>query len=257
MTAQQRPAALITGGRRGIGRACAEELARRGFDVVVADVGAEGVEECEAAVRAAGAGFAFVLADVAREAEWGRLVSVAWDAFGGLECLVNNAGVSVASRGDLLDSDPADFDRVLAINLKAPFFLSIAVARRMIEAEAPRGHRTIINMASANATMVSPERGAYCLSKAAVPMLTQLFAVRLARHGITVHEIRPGVIRTEMTAVAKERYDARIAQGLSPIERWGEPVDVARAVAVLAAGDLSFMTGDALSVDGGLHLHRL
>jgi NAD(P)-dependent dehydrogenase (short-subunit alcohol dehydrogenase family) len=184
-------------------------------------------------------------------------VDAAGSAGSGLDCLVNNAGVSVAQRGDLLESDPDDFDRVLEINLKAPYFLSTAVARRMIEAGEPRGHRSIVNMASSNSTMVSPDRGAYCLSKAAVSMMTQLFAVRLAPHGITVHEIRPGVIRTDMTAVAKERYDKRIAEGLSPIARWGEPEDVARAVGVLASGELGFVTGNALPVDGGLHNPRL
>jgi NAD(P)-dependent dehydrogenase (short-subunit alcohol dehydrogenase family) len=253
----QRPAALVTGGRRGIGRACAVALAGKGFDVVLADISAEGVEETQAAIVAVGGRSAFVALDTADLAAHGPALAEAWAAFGGLECLVNNAGVSVANRGDLLDSDPADYDRVLAINLKGPFFLTIAVARRMLAAERWRGHRSIVNVASANSTIVSPERASYCISKAGLSMATRLFASRLGPHGITVNEVRPGIIRTDMTAVRSDRYDHLIAEGLTPIARWGTPEDVGRAVAILASGELAFTTGEALAIDGGLHIQRL
>jgi NAD(P)-dependent dehydrogenase (short-subunit alcohol dehydrogenase family) len=252
-----RPAALVTGARRGIGRGIATALAARGFDVVVSDIGTESADETLAAVRAHGVDAAFVPGDVADVAAHEAFSTRCWDAFGGIECVVNNAGVSVKVRGDLLETDLADFDRVMAINLRGPFFLTIALAKRMAAEKAPRGSRSVINISSANATIVAPDRPAYALSKTGVSMMTKMFAVRLAEYGIAVHEIRPGIIRTDMTAVRKERYDALIAQGLTPIARWGEPADVGRAIAALACGDIPFTTGDAFHIDGGLHIQKL
>lgn len=253
-----RPAALVTGARRGIGRAIAAALAARGFDVVGADLEAEGAAETEAAVTTAGGRFRFLCADIADTAGHAALVAAAWEAFGGLECLVNNAGVGVLSRGDLLEVSEASFDRCMAVNLRGGFFLAQALARRLLAEDAPRrGQRSILFISSANAAMPAADRGEYCISKAAVSMAAKLFAIRLAEAGIAVHEIRPGVIRTDMTAPVADRYSARIAAGLSPIRRWGEAEDIGRAVAALAAGELPFTTGDAFHIDGGLHLHRL
>jgi NAD(P)-dependent dehydrogenase (short-subunit alcohol dehydrogenase family) len=252
-----RPAALVTGARRGIGRGIAIALAARGFDLVVSDIAADGVEETLAAVRAHGVGATFVAGDVADVAAHEGFAARCWDAFGGIECVVNNAGVSVKVRGDLLATDLADFDRVMAINLRGPFFLTIALARRMAAVASPRGPRSVINISSANATIAAPDRPAYALSKTGVAMMTKLFAVRLAEYGIAVHEIRPGIIRTDMTAVAAERYDRLIGDGLTPIARWGEPADIGRAVAALACGHIPFTTGDAFHIDGGLHIQKL
>ncbi len=253
-----RPAALVTGARRGIGRATCAALAARGFDVVGADLSDDGAAETGAAVIAAGGSFRFLRADVAASTAHATLVEAAWDAFGGLECLVNNAGVGAMARGDLLDVTEASFDRCLNVNARGAFFLAQAAARRMVAPDAPRrGPRSLLFVSSANAFMPAVDRGEYCVSKAAVSMVTKLFAVRLAEAGIAVHEIRPGVIRTDMTAPVAERYAARIEAGLSPIRRWGEAEDVGGAIAALAAGDLPFTTGDAFHIDGGLHLHRL
>lgn len=253
-----RPAALVTGARRGIGRATCAALAARGFDVVGADLSDDGAAETEAAVVAGGGTFRFLTADVAAAATHGALVEAAWATFGGLECLVNNAGVGAIARGDLLDVTEASFDRCLGVNTRGAFFLAQAVARRMVAAAAPmRGSRSILFVSSANAFMPAVDRGEYCVSKAAASMVAKLFAVRLAEAGIAVHEIRPGVIRTDMTAPVAERYTARIEAGLSPIRRWGEAEDVGHAIAALAAGALPFTTGDAFHIDGGLHLHRL
>lgn len=253
-----RPAALVTGARRGIGRATCAALAARGFDVVGADLEAEGAAETEAAVAAAGGAFRFLAADVAATAAHGALVDAAWATFDGLECLVNNAGVGALARGDLLDVSEASFDRCLGVNARGAFFLAQAVARRMLSADAPaRGKRSLLFVSSANAFMPAVERGEYCVSKAAASMAAKLFAIRLADAGIAVHEIRPGVIRTDMTAAVADRYTARIEAGLSPIRRWGEAEEVGRAIAALAAGDIPFTTGDAFHIDGGLHLHRL
>jgi len=253
-----KPVALVTGGNRGIGRAIVLALAQRGFDVAFADTtqtAETGVTRQLAEER--GARTAFVRADIADLAQHARIVDAAHDLGGRLDALVNNAGVSVARRGDVLDVTPESFDRVLDINLRGTFFLTQAAARRML-ADPPGAHpRSIITITSANAILASPDRAEYCFSKAALSMLVRIFALRLGDAGIASYEVRPGVIRTAMTAVAAERYDRLISDGLTPIKRWGEADDVGRTVAALACGDLAFMTGDALHVDGGLHIRRL
>jgi NAD(P)-dependent dehydrogenase (short-subunit alcohol dehydrogenase family) len=255
--ADSKPAALVTGARRGIGRGIAVALAARGFNVVVNDAVADGLEqETLTACRAHGVAAQFVQADIADLAGHADLIARAWDAFGGLECLVNNAGVQMKVRGDLLDTDVADYDRLMSINLRGPFFLTCALAKRML-AESKRGPRSIVNISSANAWLPAPDRAAYALTKTGVSMMTKMFALRLADHGVMVHEIRPGIIRTDMTAVVREKYTGLIANGVSPICRWGETDDVGRTVAALAAADLPFTTGDAYHVDGGLHLAKL
>ena len=184
------------------------------------------------------------------------LAERAFAAFGGLECLVNNAGISAHRRGDLLEVTLASYDEVMAVNLRGPFFLTQDVARRFLVAPAASAPRSIISIASVNAVMASPDRGEYCLSKTGVSMMTKLYALRLAEAGIGVFEIRPGVIRTDMTAPVRERYEARIADGLSPIRRWGEGEDVARVAVALASGKFHFSTGEAVHVDGGMHISR-
>jgi len=257
MSAARRPVALVTGGRRGIGRAACVALARKGFDILAADIAEEGVAETEAEVRAAGGGFRFCLLDVARLEDHAAFVDEAWSSSGGIECLVNNAGVGALRRGDLLDVSPESWDRAFGVNARGNFFLTQAVARRMVEAGNTEATRSIVFVSSANVTLASPERGEYCASKAAVSMIARVFALRLAEHGIAVHEVRPGVIRTDLTAPVAEAYTRRIAEGLSPIRRWGEAEDVGRAIALLASGELTFTTGDALHIDGGLHIGRL
>ncbi|MDJ0390733.1 3-ketoacyl-ACP reductase [Roseomonas sp. E05] len=256
MSAARRPVALVTGGRRGIGRAACVALARKGFDILAADIAEEGVAETGAEVRMAGGGFRFRPLDVSRLEDHAAFLDAAWED-GGIDCLVNNAGVGALRRGDLLDVSPDSWDRAFGINARGSFFLTQAVARRMIEAGDPAAPRSIVFVSSANATLASPDRGEYCASKAAVSMLARVFALRLAEHGIAVHEVRPGVIRTDLTAPVAEAYTRRIAEGLSPIRRWGEAEDVGRAIALLASGELTFTTGDALHIDGGLHVGRL
>ena len=252
-----RPVALITGGRRGIGRGIAFALAEAGFDLVVTDLERDADAEATlAGIGARGAGASFTAGDVADLGAQEGLVEAAFAAFGRLDCLVNNAGVSVLSRGDLLDVAVESYDRCLGVNLRAPFFLTQRVARRMLEAPpATAGPpRSIVTITSVNAETPSPSRGEYCISKAGASMLTRLFALRLAPHGIGVFEIRPGIIRTPMTAPAAERYEREIARGITPIARWGEPADVGRAVATAATGGLPFSVGQVIYVDGGLSL---
>ncbi len=257
MSEEGNRAALVTGAGRGIGRAIAVSLASRGFAVVVNDLDASAeLAETVASIEKIGGRAKAVAADISDLDRHGAFVDEAWSAFGGIDCLVNNAGISVARRGDLLEVSPESFDRLIDVNLRGPFFLTQAVAARMI-AVPERGFRSIVTISSVSAQAASVERGEYCISKSGLAMMTKLFALRLAAHGIRVYEIRPGVIRTAMTAGVSERYDALFAQGLAPISRWGEPEEVGAAVSALASGAFPYSTGEAINVDGGLLVRRL
>lgn len=258
MSGQARARVFVTGARRGIGRAIAWAFAERGYDVVVNDrVEDEAAAATLAGIAGRGARGVFVGGDLADLGAQPALVERAFAAFGGLEVLVNNAGISVKRRGDMLEVTPESFDALIATNLRAPFFLTQLVARRWLGEPGAAHPRSIISIASVNSEMVSIDRAEYCLAKTGVSMMTELYAVRLAEAGIAVFEIRPGIIRTDMTAVVKDRYDRLIAGGVAPVKRWGEPEDVGRAAAALASGAFHFSTGSALHVDGGLHIHRL
>jgi NAD(P)-dependent dehydrogenase (short-subunit alcohol dehydrogenase family) len=258
--ASTRRCAMVTGGRRGIGRGICFALASAGFDVAVVDLqDDEASQSTLAGLQERGARAKFVRGDIAALATHAAIIDAVYDAFGGIDCLVNNAGVSVRKRGDLLDIEPDDFDRVVGINLRGTFFLTQAAARRMVaeprSAEAPA--RSIVTISSVNAWLVGPDRGEYCISKAGLTMMTKLFAVRLAPHRIHTYEVRPGIIETDMTAVAREKYDRLIGAGLTPIARWGTSEDIGTAVAALASGAVPFSTGDAYHVDGGMHIHKV
>ena len=248
---------FVTGGRRGIGRAIAFAFAEAGAAVVINDiVDDDAAHVTTEGITERGGRAHFLQGDIGDLAAQERLVQGSFAAFGGLDVLVNNAGVSVAQRGDMLDATPESFDRLIGVNLRAPFFLTQAVARRWLLEPATRP-RSIINIASANAVMAAIDRAEYCLSKTGVAMMTKLYAVRLAEAGIGVFELRPGVIRTDMTAVAKEHYDRLIEGGLTPIRRWGEPADLGPVAVALASGKFHFCTGQVVNVDGGLHIARL
>ena len=249
--------ALVTGAGGGIGAAVAAQLAAQGFAVIASDVeGQDQLGAVVAGIRKSGGEAVELRHDIADVERHAAFVEAAFEHFGGLDCLVNNAGVSVKLRGDLLDVTPESFDRLIAINLRGTFFLSQAVARRMLADTSPH-FRSLITISSANAAAASLDRGEYCISKAGLSMLVKLFALRLAEAGVNAYEIRPGVIRTPMTAVARAKYDARFAEGFTPINRWGEPQDIARTIAALAEGQFGFATGEVVNLDGGLHIARL
>lgn len=242
--------AIVTGAGRGIGLAIAEALSEAGF--VVARVSLEEAPEPTLAPDR-GAYYRCDLADLsAHETLLARIAA----ELGEPECLVNNAGVTSLQRGDLLELSPESYDRTLAINLRAGFFLTQAFARRRL-AQAPGTPGSIVFIGSANAEIVGENRADYCISKAGVAMTSKLFAARLAPHGIAVFEVRPGVIRTAMTEPATAKYDALLADGGIPMGRWGEPADIGRAVAALATGAIPYATGIHLDVGGGLQLHRV
>jgi NAD(P)-dependent dehydrogenase (short-subunit alcohol dehydrogenase family) len=245
-----RPVAIVTGASRGIGRAIADELGRTGFDLV-----GTGLDE-EEAFEVPGARSIYVAGDVSDLAGHQPLVDAAVAAFGRIDLLVNNAGMGAVERGDFLDLRPENYDRVMAVNLRGPMFLTQAVLRWML-ANPADGPRAIVNITSVSAAMASPERLDYCVSKAGLAMWSAGLALRLAAEGIAVFDVRPGIIRTDMTAASAPKHEERIAGGLVPAKRWGEPGDVATAVAALAGGGFSFATGSIVNVDGGLSIARL
>lgn len=237
--------ALVTGGSRGIGRGIAEKLRREGWQVAITSR--------SAADEAAQRDFLCLQADNSLAEDRERAVRAVLEAYGRIDLLVNNAGIAPRVRADLLEMSEDSMRELLRVNLEGPFFLTQRVARQMIEQKGGM----IVNITSMSAYTVSVNRGEYCVSKAGLSMMTRLFAARLAEYGIPVYEIRPGIIRTDMTAGVSAKYDALIEGGLTPIRRWGTPEDVAQAVYMLSQGLLPFSTGEVLNVDGGFHLQRL
>jgi len=262
-----RPVAIVTGASRGIGKAIAIELAALGYDVIGNhfDFDTEGkpdetrAVQTQKEIRDLGAQCEILRGDVSSAADRKKLIDLAKSKFGRADLLVNNAGVAPLKRADILEATEESFDRVMGINLKGPYFLTQQVANWMIEQKKkyPQRQFRIVNISSISAYTSSPSRGEYCLSKAAISMMTKLYADRLAEYNIGVFEIRPGIIATDMTSAVKDKYDKLIAEGLTPIKRWGQPEDIAKAVGAVAEGRLDFCTGTVINVDGGFHLRRL
>ncbi len=251
--------ALVTGASRGIGLAIARQLGLDGYNVVMVATGTR--EKNYAAISGLenlGITVGYVQADISKTEDRQRVVREAVALFGRIDVLVNNAGVAPAQRADLLDMTEESFDRVIGINTKGNMFLTQAVAKQMISQE-PIGERrgVIINISSCSSVVSSTNRGEYCVSKAGISMLTTLYADRLAREGILVHEVRPGVIDTDMTSTVHEKYNKLIDEGAFPISRWGKPEDVANAVSALASDKFLYTTGNYIDVDGGFHIKRL
>ncbi len=250
--------ALVTGAARGIGRGIAVALAQQGWSITInyrgnADAAAEALRQ----VEAAGGRGTVVQGDVALDADRRRLVDQTLATFGRIDMLVNNAGMGPRVRVDMLEMSPESYDEVMATNLKGPFFLTQRVAKVMRDAIATVTNPKIVNIGSVSAFASSTNRAEYCISKAGLSMMTTLYADRLAEYGINVYEVRPGIIATDLTSKVKDRYDHLIAGGLTPIRRWGQPDDVARAVAAIAQDLLPYSTGEVINVDGGFHLRRL
>ncbi|HNS19763.1 MAG TPA: 3-ketoacyl-ACP reductase [Sedimentisphaerales bacterium] len=253
-----RSVAIVTGASRGIGRSVALELASLGYDLVVNRAQEQEPEVLNEA-SALGAHCEFVAGSIAEAPTRQRIVDMAKARFGRCDLLVNNAGTGPAKRLDILEATEESFDRVLGINLKGPYFLTQLVANWMVQQRKEHSDRPlrIVNIGSISAYTSSPSRGEYCVSKAGIAMMTRLYADRLAEHNIGVFEVSPGIIETDMTRVVKDKYDKLIADGLTPIRRWGRPEDVAKAVGAIAEGRLDFSTGTVIHVDGGFHLRRL
>lgn len=257
MTEGVRPIAIVTGGRRGIGLGIARALGASGFDLAITGIGdAQGVDPVLADIEALGARAVFLRADLAEVSSHQATVDTVIDSFGRIDCLVNNAGIASVVRGDFLDLKPENFDTIIDVNLRGTVFFTQAVVKAMFATQtvAPR---SIINITSVSAAMSSPERLDYCMSKAGLAAFTQGLALRLAETGIAVFEVRPGIIRSDMTAAVSGKYDTLIAGGLVPMRRWGEPEDIGNIVAGLASGRFVFATGSVIQADGGLSIGRL
>jgi NAD(P)-dependent dehydrogenase (short-subunit alcohol dehydrogenase family) len=253
--------AAVTGSRRGIGLGIIKKLAEAGYTVILSDViPAEEAAPLVKEFKDKGIDADYIKCDISNESDRAAFVKTIEDKYGRLDIHVNNAGVAPNVRLDILETTVESFERVLKINLEGTFFMCQAVANAMIKMKeknledyTPR----IINIASMSAYTSSTNRGEYCISKAGVSMVTKLFADKLAEYGIPVFEVRPGIIMTDMTATVKEKYEKLIAEGVTPIKRFGQPEDVANCVMAAASGYLDFATGQVLNADGGFHIRRL
>jgi len=252
--------ALITGAGRGIGYGIAECLAKDGCDIVVCDIHEDAVvAEALNGLRKLGAEVSYCRADVTDAAARTRMLDAIKAKFGQLNVLVNNAGVAPKVRADILEATEESFERLIKINLQGPYFLTQAVANWMVAQRKASADYfgCIVNISSVSSTVASTSRGDYCISKAGVSMATQLWAARLGEFGIPVYEVRPGIIKTDMTAAVTAKYDKLIAEGLLIQSRWGVPSDIGKAVAMMVRGDIAYSTGQVVMVDGGLTLQRL
>lgn len=250
---------VVTGGSRGIGFGIAKQFAGEGCKVGILDINAEADYRHNLdQLDAMGAEYLYMQGDTRVPEDREKFVKLVVERFGGIHVLVNNAGVAPKVRMDLLDMTEESFDRVVGTNLKGTMFMSQLVAKQMIKQPMCGNKRgTIVNIGSASATVSSSNRCEYCVAKAGVIMLTNVFAERLAGDGIMVHEVRPGVIDTDMTKVVHEKYTRLIAEGQFPIARWGTPEDVAQVVSLVCDDRYVYTTGNYIDVDGGFHIRRL
>lgn len=255
-----RKVALVTGGSRGIGLGIAEALAAEGFDLAINGMRPESqVTEVLEGLRAKGAEVVYVPGDIGDAQQRQSILEGVRVRLGRLNWLINNAGVAPKQRLDLLETTEESFNYVIGTNLGGAFFLSQATARWLVEQKEADAdfEGGIVNVSSISATVVSINRGEYCIAKAGLSMATQLFATRLGEYGLPVYEVRPGVTKTDMTSGVVEKYDKLIAEGLCVTPRWGFPEDVGKAVKALVRGDFPYSTGQVVMVDGGLTIPRL
>ncbi|MGD9044033.1 MAG: 3-ketoacyl-ACP reductase [Desulfobacterales bacterium] len=260
-----RPVILVTGGSRGLGRGICLKLSECGYSVIINFVGnAEAAEktvaECRDRKTREGQKFMALQADIGKKDDRRDLIESGLKQFGRIDALVNNAGIAPRERADILDATEASFEEIIRINLQGPYFVTQQVANYWL-AQKPtpllKAGFTVIFVTSTSAETASTNRGDYCISKAGLSMAGKLWAARLADHNIHVFELRPGIMRTDMTAVVKDKYDHLIAEGLVPQSRWGTPHDLGLAVAALLDGSFPFSTGSVIDIDGGFHIKRL
>ena len=258
-TAQRKKVAAITGGGRGIGLGVARKLAEEGFDLAIIGRRHEADVQSLSELRVPGRNVLYCRGNIALAGDRKVIVDGIYSHYSHINLWVNNAGIAPEVRADLLDTSEESYHQVMNTNLAGPFFLTQMIARRMVEEKSndPGFAALIVTISSISATVASVNRAEYCISKAGLSMLTKLFACRLAEFGIPVYEIRPGIIKTDMTAKVGEKYDKLFAEGLCLTNRWGTPEDVGKTVASLSRGDFPYSTGQVFTVDGGLTVSRL
>ncbi|MFX1464264.1 MAG: 3-ketoacyl-ACP reductase [Promethearchaeota archaeon] len=266
MNINNKKIALITGSTHGIGEAIVLELAKIGFSVIINGASTKELpKDYENILKNIFKDdfedkYLYIQADISKREDRQILINGIRKTFNRIDVLVNNAGVGPIIRGEMLEMTEESYDRVMGINLKGPFFLTQAIAKWMIELKKNLKddyQPYIINISSINRYTTSLNRGEYCISKAGMTMMTKLYAVRLAEFGIPVYEISPGIIDTPLTKPRHESYDQLIKEGITPIKRWGKPIDIAKPVVAIVSGLIPFSTGAILDIDGGFHLHRL
>jgi 3-oxoacyl-[acyl-carrier protein] reductase len=262
---EKRPVAFITGASRGIGRGIAVELAKQGYDLAgssrVCDPAnrVSGIFEVKRVVEELGATFLPIAGDISVLEDHDRMVEPILEKLGRIDLLVNNAGIAPEKRLDILETTAESFDTVLSTNLRGPFFLTQRIAQKMVDQKKrnPEVRSGIIFITSVSAYMSSPSRAEYCLSKAGLSLAAAIFADRLSAFGINVFEVRPGIIKTDMIASVREKYEKLVSEGLIPQQRLGTPEDVGKTVAALACGAFEYSTGLVVEVSGGMNIRRL
>ena len=257
--------ALVTGSRRGIGRAIGLSLLKEGFFVIFNGISPNLPDELIQKIEKISNKYEYIQCDIGNAESRENFLNTLSKKYSRLDLLVNNAGIAPKIRNDLLDTDPEDYQRVMDVNLNGAFFLTIGIVKSIMleylrdhpERDSIDYHPIVINISSISAFTVSINRPAYCISKAGMSMMTQLLADRLAEEEIFVYEIRPGIMKTDMTKNVSKKYDKLLSDGLTPIKRWGVPEDCAKAVILLSRGDLTFSTGEIINIDGGFHIKRV
>lgn len=241
--------AVITGSSRGIGLGIAKELLKKDFTVILS--ARKESTEIQKIMSEYKDKVFFIPCDISVMQDVENLVSEVEEKFGKIDLLVNNAGVAPKERKDILELSPEEFDYVLDINLKGTFFVTQKFVPLL------NNKSRIVNISSMSAYTASLNRGEYCISKAGISMITKLYAARLAEYGISVFEVRPGIIETDMTSKVKEKYEKMIAEGLTPIKRMGQPEDIGKCVVSIAEGNFDFCTGTVIDCDGGFNVRCL
>lgn len=251
------PVAFITGSSKGIGLEIAKKLAKKNFNIILnGRTNSKYLKKAKQDILLESKVDVLCLPfDISDVSLHQVMVKKIIDKFGRIDCLINNAGISVDKRGDILDVTTKSFDKLISSNLKSHFFLTQNIAEYMIKSDS-RNFKSIINISSSNAQAASINRAEYCISKSAIEMMGKLFAVRLAKENINVYNILPGLIKTDMTKPVKKKYNKLLKKGFSPINRWGKPKDIAKVVSFIARGKMSFITGESIHIDGGLLIPR-